>query len=47
MRGRHVTSVVAQRADELMDRLLAFGDRVEIAHHVSDREVDTEGLACL
>jgi hypothetical protein len=47
MRGSHVTPVIAQRADELMDRLLAFGDRMEIAHHVSDREVDIEGLACI
>ena len=44
---RHVTCVVAHRADGLTDRLLAFGDRVEIAHDYSDREAEAEGLDCL
>jgi hypothetical protein len=44
---RHVTRVVAHRADGLTDRLLAFGDRVEIAHDYRDREAEAEGLDCL
>jgi hypothetical protein len=42
------SSMVAERAwGSTHHRLLAFGDRVEIAHDYSDREAEAEGLDCL
>jgi hypothetical protein len=38
---------LSHRAEQLTDRRLAFGDRVEIARDCSDREVEAEGLECL
>jgi hypothetical protein len=46
MRGGMLPALSRIARTSSRDRLLAFGDRVEIAHDCSDREVEAEGLDC-